>query len=51
VKINGATFFSLKLFPLIAFGASEASKIDCSKFFSKNILPQKLLSWGLLRAL
>ena len=44
MKINGMTFFSLKLFPLIASGPQKpqkliASKIKYEKFGAKILIP------------
>ena len=45
LKINGTTFFSLKLFPLIASGPQKpqkltASKIKYEKFGPKILIPR-----------
>ena len=40
VKINGMTFFSLKLFPLIALGPQKPQKLTAKKLIMK-LLDQK----------
>jgi len=43
VKINGKTFFSLKLFPLIASGPQKPQKLTASKIKYESFRPKFLI--------
>ena len=43
VKINGTTFFSLKLFPLIASGPQKSQKLTASKIKYERFGPKILI--------
>jgi hypothetical protein len=43
MKINVTTFFSLKLFPLIASGPQKPQKLDASKIKYDSIGPKILI--------